>query len=472
MRLALFLTILLTAIGLVMSSKQQADYPSKGEQLVNATLAKTAKVIKNKYDIKPCGMGAAMPGGPIQELTLCFDTKSIHTKEQLRRLLIESAQELLNQINRNNEIQEFLKTRPFTIKNVEIIIYNHDKNGREVYDPGISTAAISQGILTYHTVDPADTFKYKNEFEESYEEALAIDLKDKQDVKRDLRILELLPNLLCPLAVDPSIPADFTALSPKGTLDPYDWIYWGPSNILKAYFENPASLQIPILRVKLSPNIAQTGPNLFNNEELLKMLRKEDPIGFASIETQWGDYPIFAIRTKRDDQLIFMAWVGLNDPEAGWTLMFNLVYPDKEGHPNKEDRQLWESLLLRTTQLTDRDYFKACGQDLQEGYTLVNVNGAKLKMFAEKRERDGMLQVIVIPEGSDIEFQYIDMIECAMGAKWKYGEPIVKVYGEVIVNNKNVKSITGCITSIFFKIVQEFSFKQEDSKKFLIFQKS
>ena len=43
---------------------------------------------------------------------------------------------------------------------------------------------------------------------------IAIASQDKQDVKNDLRILELLPNLLCPLAVDPGIPADFIALYP------------------------------------------------------------------------------------------------------------------------------------------------------------------------------------------------------------------------------------------------------------------
>lgn len=299
----------------------------------------------------------------------------------------------------------------------------------------------------------------------------AIVPKDKQDAKNDLRILELLPNLLCPLAVDPGIPEDFIALSPSGTLDLYDWVYWGPKNVLQAYFENPASLKVPILRVKLSANVAQTGPNSFNNEESLKMLQKEDPKGFDSIESQWGDYPIFAIRTLREDQLIFMAWVGLNDPEAGWTLMFNLVYPDKKGHPNKKDRQLWESLIIKTTQLKDGDYFKACGQDLQEGYTLVNVGGAKLQMLAEKRQSDGALQVVVIPESSDVEFHYLDMMECLMGAKWKYGEHMVKVYGEFITNSKNVKCITNSTTSIFLKTVPEFSFKKEDEKKLLIFQK-
>jgi len=113
-----------------------------------------------------------MPGGPIQEVTLCFDTKLPYTKNHLRELLIKSAEELLNQVNEDKEIYQFLKYQPFTIRNVEIIIYNNDKNGLEVFDPAISVARISQGHLIYRTTDVNDTFKYKNEFKESYEEAL------------------------------------------------------------------------------------------------------------------------------------------------------------------------------------------------------------------------------------------------------------------------------------------------------------
>src|SRR5215203_4403743 len=111
----ILLIILLIFTGFVMSGKQEKYHPSKGEMLVNSTLDKTAKIIKERYHINPCGMGAAMPGGPIQQLTLCFDTKHPYTKEQLRELLIKSAQELLRQVNENKEIQEFIKERPFTI---------------------------------------------------------------------------------------------------------------------------------------------------------------------------------------------------------------------------------------------------------------------------------------------------------------------------------------------------------------------
>ena len=118
---------------------------------------------------------------------------------------------------------------------------------------------------------------------------IAIAPQDKQDVKNDLRILELLPNLLCPLAVEPGIPADFVALSPEGILDPHDLIYWGPKDVLKAYFNDPSSLKVPLLRVKLSANVAQTGPNSFHKifMEYLKKLKQEDPKGFRNRLYQW-----------------------------------------------------------------------------------------------------------------------------------------------------------------------------------------
>ncbi|MBA3958056.1 MAG: hypothetical protein H0X51_06655 [Parachlamydiaceae bacterium] len=169
----LILIILFIFSAFVFFKNEKQNYSiSRGEQLVNSTLIQTAKIISKKYNIKPCGMGAAMPGGPIQGLTLCFNTASPYSKEQLREVLIKSAQELLRQVNNNSEIQEFLKERPFDLKNVQIIIYNNERDGREVFDPGISTAGISQEIITYRTVDHSDTFKYKNQYEETYEEAL------------------------------------------------------------------------------------------------------------------------------------------------------------------------------------------------------------------------------------------------------------------------------------------------------------
>ncbi len=116
-----------------------------------------------------------MPGGPVRELGLAFDTEGPFTKEYIRQLLIEFAHELLNQINSNEEFRPYLIKYPFTIENVQIIIYNSDKKGEMVFDPEIGVANIMLGKLNFRTYDPESEYcKTKNEFSETYEEALEL----------------------------------------------------------------------------------------------------------------------------------------------------------------------------------------------------------------------------------------------------------------------------------------------------------
>ncbi len=168
----IFIIIILLFIGYQVVFNREDPYLSEAEKSVNSILGKTASIIKEKYKIKPCGAGAAMPGNAVKQLTLCFDTQEQYTKEQLRELLIKSAQILLHQITINETIQKYLVTTPATIDNVDIIIYNTDKNGIVGVDPIIATAGILNGQLTYKTKDPDDIFKYKNRFNETYQEAL------------------------------------------------------------------------------------------------------------------------------------------------------------------------------------------------------------------------------------------------------------------------------------------------------------
>lgn len=153
-------------------SHNEDPYLSQEEKLVNNILENSAETIKKKYNIQPSGEGAAMPEGIIEELTLTFDTNDKLSKEQLRKLLIECAKELVAQVKMNNNIEQFLAKSPFSIENVQIIIYNHDKEGRGLRDPEISTAEISHGVLTYRTLDPNDRFKLKNQFKETHGEAI------------------------------------------------------------------------------------------------------------------------------------------------------------------------------------------------------------------------------------------------------------------------------------------------------------
>ena len=166
--------IIFLCIGFLVWSCMNDGYKiSRGEELVNETIGRTAKLIRDKYGLKPCGSGAAMPGGPIQKLNLCFDTKSVKSREELRVLLIQTAHEMVKLVVENKEMQQYLKKPPFTIRNVQIIIFNTD-GGRTVYIPGIANAQISRGILDYVTKDPKQEFGYKDRYKETYEEALKL----------------------------------------------------------------------------------------------------------------------------------------------------------------------------------------------------------------------------------------------------------------------------------------------------------
>ncbi len=80
---------------------------------------------------------------------------------------------MLYQINSNEEFRSCLIKYPFTIENVQIYIYNRDKTGEYVFDPEIGVADVTNGLSTYITYDPEGQYcEYKNEFKETYQEAL------------------------------------------------------------------------------------------------------------------------------------------------------------------------------------------------------------------------------------------------------------------------------------------------------------
>ena len=167
--LLLSIAMFLTFMSCQMGNKYER-HPA--DILVDEILLNSAILIEKKYNIKTVGSGANMPGGDINCLALSFDSKSSYSKKDLRVMLIGCANELLNQINTNEKIQEYLVKRPFTIENVQLIIFNYNSEGRYVYDPDIFVAEILGGILTYQTKDPKKEFGYKNTYRETYEEAL------------------------------------------------------------------------------------------------------------------------------------------------------------------------------------------------------------------------------------------------------------------------------------------------------------
>ncbi|MBS4168085.1 hypothetical protein [Parachlamydia sp. AcF125] len=150
----------------------------KMDRLDNKTfygfLSKVGGKIEKKYNLTICGSGSGSSpeGYYINKFILSFNAYGPLSHEQLRKLLIECANELVREVNLEKKLEPFLIRKPYPIQNVQIIVFNYDKHGGGVKDPLITVAQISNGILTFRTRDPENDLKYKNNFKETYEEVL------------------------------------------------------------------------------------------------------------------------------------------------------------------------------------------------------------------------------------------------------------------------------------------------------------
>ncbi|MBX9703516.1 MAG: hypothetical protein K2X39_05130 [Silvanigrellaceae bacterium] len=144
----------------------------KQSDLVSEIQNNTENNLKRRFkNISVCGTGVTMPEGVISQIALSFNTHDLFTKEELRFFIIAAAEDLLHEVKMNNRIQSSLKNYSFQIEDVRIIVYNKNKDGHDVIDPNISIADISQGILTFRTMNPKMPHQIKTHFTETYKEA-------------------------------------------------------------------------------------------------------------------------------------------------------------------------------------------------------------------------------------------------------------------------------------------------------------
>lgn len=144
------------------------------DEIIGKLLSKTEKKLVNKYNFRPIGTGLAMPGGVIKSIGLSFQITGPLKKEELRKILIDADQELLNSINESIEIRPYLEKYPFTLDNVEINLFVIDKRGAGVDDPEIAIASISHEELEYLVLAPDRVRTTMAEYTETFQEALKL----------------------------------------------------------------------------------------------------------------------------------------------------------------------------------------------------------------------------------------------------------------------------------------------------------
>jgi hypothetical protein len=278
---------------------------------------------------------------------------------------------------------------------------------------------------------------------------------DDIDVTQPLRIHELIPREEIPsvLAIEPALPKDFIALGAKGDQNYCDWVYWGTEKAIKDFLKDEKLLSEPLIRVKLSTNFAQREYGSFDEKEIRDEFSQIKAPKISTEFGKWGSYP-YCLLSSPDDEKIHSALVGMNDEGNGNVLMFQLVTPQKPGL-KVSALQLWKYFFENTKELPEPLLFKAHGQEMHPGYTIVDVVGHKIKIIAERRRSDQKIQFGVIPEDQIDEFKPNEAFLTLMGANWHHNEPLLKISGQFVIDKGWFNLFT--TASILIQEVEEFT---------------
>ena len=171
MKYCYFLLLFLFLAGCSISNSKNYQVPEY-EKMADRITAKTAKKIEKETGLRLCGTGGGMMNH-IRMMAMSFDCSHEIDIEQARELVLHCANEYLNAINSNEEIRPHLVQYPFMPKNVQIDIFIHPSDQREIPTGSLVVVSTSYGMISY-MVRGTGSERLKDVHEETYEEAVKI----------------------------------------------------------------------------------------------------------------------------------------------------------------------------------------------------------------------------------------------------------------------------------------------------------
>jgi len=178
------ITILFSLIVLMLNSKAisiQTEI-SEPDATVHEIMDNTIATLAKKYNLNPCGIGM---NGKFEYVEISFQTHRSMEKDEIRVILLDCTDVFLKNINSCEKIRPYLKDYPFTNKNAGIVLFIHDEKDYDVFHPQICCASSDRGEISYHTQSKDNLFRYKETYEETYEQALDIVKKQIAQKKPD-----------------------------------------------------------------------------------------------------------------------------------------------------------------------------------------------------------------------------------------------------------------------------------------------
>jgi len=179
----LFLSVMVPMITNVFGHEKQDESSNKRPSYWTNEIRHTIiKKYSQKYNMSVCALDDSMPGGIVISTGVGFRINQPISKEKARQILLECAQDYIQEINNKKELRPYLRDYPVTAKNIDLSLSIHDRNGDQVFYPNIGYASLSMGKLRYTTRDINDPENVNTVERETFEEAVK---KAKEEIPKE-----------------------------------------------------------------------------------------------------------------------------------------------------------------------------------------------------------------------------------------------------------------------------------------------
>jgi hypothetical protein len=165
--------------------------------------------------------------------------------------------------------------------------------------------------------------------------------------KQETQKVKSLPTHAAPFQADFYLPEDYVIIA-EDEMGPDDF-FLVPNDIKKLSLEVLESLKRPLIHVTRI-----NGVKSFKDEmkEIIAGIKQTYPGKIEVTYSSWGSNPLVSIKMKVGQDLVYLAYLGLND-RAENVLLFHLVYPSKKlfgngNSPSKSDLEFWNNFLSKT----------------------------------------------------------------------------------------------------------------------------
>lgn len=158
-----FLLALITCTSFIKANTMDKDVDPR--ECFGLQIQKTIQFAEQKYQLLPFGSSIIFVD-KLESVGVHFRVFKQIPKEDLYVILLDIANFLKESINNDPILQTFMIHYPFTLKDVEVVVFFYNGTSESVTYPDLNVAELTDGSYIFRTVDPQNPNKYKTQIAE------------------------------------------------------------------------------------------------------------------------------------------------------------------------------------------------------------------------------------------------------------------------------------------------------------------